>query len=70
MACTKNNQQTDTLKIHILEIIKYIAEINIRQKTQRALIFASKCSPTGCRPRTFLPAIDIVVLLLSTTGHP
>jgi hypothetical protein len=68
--CTTNNQQTGTLKIHISEIIKYTTEINITQKTQRALIFASKHSPTGCRPRTFLPTIDIVVHLLSTTGHP
>jgi hypothetical protein len=57
-------------KIHISEIIKYTTELNIINKTQRALIFASKHPPTGCRPRTFLPTIDIVVLLLSTTGHP
>jgi hypothetical protein len=70
LTCTKNSHQTGTLKIHISEIIKYTTKINITQKTQRALILASKFSPTGCRPRMFLPTIDIVVLLLSTRGHP
>jgi hypothetical protein len=67
--CTTNNQTDRHIRIHISEIIKYTVEY-IKQKTQRALIFASKRSPTGCRPRTFLPTIDVVVHLLSTTGHP
>ena len=70
MPCTKNSQQIGTLQIHISKIIKYTAKINITQKTQRALIFASKRSPNGCIPRTFVPTIDTVVHLLSTTGHP
>jgi hypothetical protein len=57
------------IRMHILEIIKYTMEY-IKQKTWRALIFASKCSPTGYRPRTFLPTIVVVVHLLSTAGHP
>jgi hypothetical protein len=65
--CTTNNQQTCTLKIHISEIIKYTTEINI---TQRETIFAIKRSPIGYIPRAFLPTIDIIVLLLSTIGHP
>jgi hypothetical protein len=68
--CTTNNQQIGTLKIHISEIFKYTAEIKITQKTQRELIFASKCSLTGYKSRAFLPTIDIVVILLSTIGHP
>ena len=70
MPCKKNSQQTGTLKIHISEIIKYTTKINITQKTQRALILASKFSPTGCRPRMFLPTIENVVHLLSTTCQP
>jgi hypothetical protein len=70
VSCTINKQQIDKLKIHISYIIKYITERNITQKTQRALIFASKHSPIGSRPRMFLPTIGIVILLLSIAGHP
>jgi hypothetical protein len=70
--CSMHNKYpTDMhIRIHISKIIKYTAEINITQKIQRALIFASKHSPTGCRPRMFLPTIDTNVHLLSTIGHP
>jgi hypothetical protein len=68
--CTTNSQQIDTLKIHISEIIKYTTEINITHKTHIELIFASKRSPTRCRPRKFLQTIDIVIVLISILGHP
>jgi hypothetical protein len=68
--CRINKQQIDTLKIQISYIIKYIMERNITQKTQRALIFASKHSPIGSITRMFLPTIDIVILLLSIASHP
>jgi hypothetical protein len=49
---------------------KYTMEYTLYKKTQESTYLSSKHSPTGCRPRTFLPTIDIVVHLLSTTGHP
>jgi hypothetical protein len=70
MLCTKNNKQTCTLKIDISEIIKYTTELNIIQKTQRALIFEIKLTSTSWRPRMFFPTIDVVVILLSKIGHP
>jgi hypothetical protein len=39
-------------------------------KTHRELIYSSKHLQTSCRPRMFLPTIDIFFHLVSTIGHP
>jgi hypothetical protein len=67
-AMHKKKREDMHIRLHISKIIKYTMEY-IKQKTQRALIFASKCSPTRCIPRKFLPTIDDVHLL-STKSHP